>query len=469
MDKALRNNLKKLPQIGHLLETKELQELSARHSHALVKSCCNDVIAMVRRSIIEKGIEIPDKRELVSAIQERVEEFLAPRMQNVINATGILLHTGLGRSPLTDEFYKRAFERVRGTCSLELNLDTGKRGDRQNNLEELIQFVTGAECCAIVNNNAAAVLLSLNTLANRKETIVSRGQLIEIGGSFRLPEVMRKSGTKLVEVGTTNRTYLKDYEEAITERTRAVLIAHSSNYRVKGFVHEEEVEKVAALCKKRNIFLIHDLGGGVVHDLKKWGLPHEPVVSESIKAGVHVVTFSGDKILGGPQAGIIVGEKTAIRRIRKNAMMRALRPDKLTLALLEETFKIYLSPTEILQHHHVLVRLHEKESDAQNRGRLIYDKISESIISDKISVKLVKSRAQLGSGALPLEDFPSAALQIRVKGMRASQLAKLFRMADPPVVGYTKNESVLLDVKAILEDEIELLSRTIIDTLRRIL
>lgn len=461
MDERVRERLKKLPQVGSLLEQRALLRIADETSHDLVKFCCNRVISNLRKAIQEGNEDVPDSAEIVRLVKEEVGNFLKPRLKRVINATGILLHTGLGRAPLMDEVYKKAFERVRGACNLELDLESGRRGDRQDTLEELLTFITGAGSAAVVNNNAAAVLLALNTLAFRKETIVSRGQLIEIGGAFRLPEVMRKSGTRLVEVGTTNRTYLKDYEEAINEKTRAILVAHTSNYRVKGFVHEADFNEIAMLCQKHELFLIHDLGGGVLLDLNRWSLPPEPVASESIRLRAHVVTFSGDKVLGGPQVGIIIGEKEAIGKIRKNHLMRALRPDKVTLALLEETLKFYLSPQKLLEHHPVIARLAEKPEEAMSRAQKISKEIAKRKLSDRIQISVVPTKAQLGSGALPLEEFPSAALKIRVQGWQASKLARELRMGDPPIIGYVSQEDVFLDVKAVLDDEIHLLSTTL--------
>ncbi|MFH1862977.1 MAG: L-seryl-tRNA(Sec) selenium transferase, partial [bacterium] len=347
--------------------------------------------------------------------------------------------------------------------------DSGKRGDRQNLLSDLLQFLTGADSAVIVNNNAAAVLLALNTFAYKKETLVSRSQLIEIGGSFRLPEVMRKSGTRLVEVGTTNRTYLHDYEEAINTKTGAILVAHSSNYRVQGFVHEVELGALAALCRQHNLVLIHDLGGGVLLDLEQWDLPKEPVVQESVAAGANVVTFSGDKVLGGPQAGIMVGDQTSLQKICKNHMLRALRPDKITLALLEETLKLYLQPQKLLQGHPVLERLAETREMATSRAVSILSYITSHeavrllIETRGVELTVAATKAQLGSGALPLETFPSAALKLRIKGIAASRIAQELRVSPVPVIGYVNKESVYLDVKAVMDDDTSILCSMVQD------
>lgn len=464
-DSTLQDKLRKLPQVGHLLETPELRTLVSEYHHTFVKKICDEILEDIRRKIITEVTDIPEKSAIVRRIQERITDFLKPRIKSVINATGILLHTGLGRAPLLDEAYCNAFERVKAACNLELDLPSGKRGDRQDNLKDLLTTVCGSEDSAVANNNAAAVLLALNTLAYRKETLVSRGQLIEIGGSFRLPDVMKKSGTKLVEVGTTNKTYVHDYLHAITPQTRAVLAAHTSNYRIQGFVHEPKLKDIAEICRAEKLFLIHDLGGGVVIDLQRWTLPPEPVVRDSLEAGADVVTFSGDKILGGPQAGIIVGKKEAVRRIRKNPLMRALRPDKFTLALLEETLKLYLSPSKLKNRHPVLARLLETQEEVSARAEAIKSKILQRKLPATVKINVVQTRAQLGSGALPLETFPSAAVRFKVQNLPASQLARALRTSEPPIIGYTSREWVFLDVKAISAEEMAIVPRSIVKVL----
>ena len=466
MDAEIKSRLMSLPQVNALLKSPELNDLVSDYSHELIKHLCQEAISERRQQILAGSAAMVDAHDLIAAVKLRLASVLQPRLKRVINCTGILLHTGLGRAPLLDEAYLRAFQRARAACDLELDLGTGERGDRQTKVEDLLYFLTGAPAAAIVNNNAAAVLLALNTLAYRKETIVARGQLIEIGGSFRLPEVMRKSGTRLIEVGTTNRTYLSDYELAIGAKTGAVLLAHTSNYRIRGFVHEVEIGDLAGLCRQRGVPLIHDLGGGVILDLKKWHLPYEPMAAESIAAGCQVVTFSADKILGGPQAGILVGEAEIIKRIRKNPLMRALRPDKLTLALLEETLKLYLSPGKLLTRHPVLARLAEPPEAAMERARAVYRLLSGQGIPERAKVEVVSAKAQLGSGALPLEEFPSAALRISIRGVAAERLAEKLRCADPPVIGYVRKGGVYVDIKAVADEEVELLTAALCTCLK---
>lgn len=465
MDALIASRLKSLPQVNTLLESDELRRLIREYSHDLIKHLLQEVIAQKRQAILA-GSDVPlEPDALISSVKERLDQLLKPRFRRVINATGILLHTGLGRAPLLDDAYDRAFQRVRGACDLELELTTGARGDRQAKLDDLLRLLTGAESSAVVNNNAAAVLLALNTLAYRRETIVSRGQLIEIGGSFRLPQVMKKSGSRLVEVGTTNRTYLSDYEEAVNAKTGAILLAHTSNYRIRGFVQEVEIEELAGLCQKRGLPLIHDLGGGVLLDLADWNLPPEPLASRSIAAGCSVVTFSGDKVLGGPQAGILIGKRDVMTRIRKNPLLRALRPDKFSLALLEETLKLYLSPRDLLRRHPVLKALAEEPESSQHRAQAVLNDLQRRGIPDSVVIEIVPTQAQLGSGALPLEVFPSAALRIQRRKRSAAQIARALRGADPPVVGYLYQNALFLDLKAVQPDDLELLAGAVHRTL----
>ena len=461
MDAVIKSLLMALPPVNALLEKPELRALERRFSHELIKKFCQEVIAERRQHILSGSTEEVGEQELAEQVQDRLQAFFLPRIRRVLNCTGILLHTGLGRAPLLDQAYQNAWARVRSACDLELDLATGERGDRQTKLDDLLCFLTGAQASAVVNNNAAAVLIALNTLAYRKEAIVARGQLIEIGGSFRLPEVMRKSGARLVEVGTTNRTYLQDYENAINSKTGAVLLAHSSNYRIRGFVHETDTAELASLCERRDIPLIHDLGGGVLLDLSAWGLPHEPVVAESVRAGCSAVTFSGDKILGGPQAGILVGREDIIQKIRRNPLMRALRPDKFTLAWLEEALKIYLSPSALLVRHPVLARLAETAEMARQRAQKLWQGLRAANLPASIQIEVVDTVAQLGSGALPLEEFPSAGIRLKTVNGAANLLAQKLRMGDPSVVGYVRKDWVCLDLKAVADDDLPALRQAI--------
>ncbi|MDA0711622.1 MAG: L-seryl-tRNA(Sec) selenium transferase, partial [bacterium] len=340
--------------------------------------------------------------------------------------------------------------------NVEIDLETGLRGSRTSLVERLLCQLTGAEAAAVVNNNAAAVLLALNTLARGKEAIVSRGELVEIGGSFRIPDIMERSGATMVEVGTTNRTHLKDFQSAVTPRTGAMLIVHTSNYKVMGFTAAVDLGDLVALGREEAIPTIHDLGGGVLIDLRDYGLPYEPLVSDSVKAGVDVVTFSGDKILGGPQCGILVGKKAAIALIRQNPLMRALRCDKLTYAALDATLKLYLSPGRLRHAHPTLRMLTEPVSALRQRGEALLSRL-ENIPG--LEVALVDAIAQTGSGALPLEEIPSVAIAISCEGI--NRLAGRLRKYTPPVVGYVRDDRLLLDLRTLWEDDLEVISEAL--------
>jgi L-seryl-tRNA(Ser) seleniumtransferase len=318
--------------------------------------------------------------------------------------------------------------------------------------------LTGAEAACVVNNNAAAVLLVLNTMANGRNVIISRGQLVEIGGSFRMPEVVRKSGARLVEVGTTNKTKLSDYAEAIGPKTAAILSVHTSNYRILGFTQEVRLRELGKLGEAKSLPVIHDLGGGALIDLRKWGLPYEPVASESLAAGASVVTFSGDKILGGPQSGLIVGQKMWIAKIKKNPLMRALRCDKVTLAVLESTLRLFLQPDHLIKTHPVWCMLTEKPRVVRIRALRLKQAIAECCDAT-LEVIVRTSEAEAGSGALPIEKIPSYAVGLRHKAFAVVELAKQFRLSSIPVLGYLRDEYLWLDARTIREDEISIIAQ----------
>lgn len=406
----------------------------------------------------KEGVE----KYLRDQVAHRLDVLLRPGLKKVINGTGIILHTGLGRAPYSDEAKKNLIRVTERYCNIELDLATGERGDRTRYAEELICLLTGAESALVVNNNAAAVLLMLNTLAFQKEVIVSRGELVEIGGSFRIPEVMEKSGAVLREVGTTNKTHFKDYAAAFSKRTGLILSVHTSNYRVLGFTTSVPLGEIAGLAKKRKIPLAHDLGGGALVDLTLFGLPQEPVVSESIASGADVVTFSADKILGGAQAGIAVGKKRFINAMKKNPLIRALRCDKMAYAVLEATLKQYLLPEQLRFTSPVLRMLTEDLDEVSARA----DEIQKAFLGhSSLKVSMVKTSAQAGSGTLPLERIPSMAVAVASERIAPKKIADLLRSFDPPVLGYVKNNVFHLDMRTVEQGEVA----TIIQSLKKLM
>ncbi|KAB2880290.1 L-seryl-tRNA(Sec) selenium transferase [bacterium] len=429
------------------------------------------VIRIVRDEIVKlkkrlHAVSFTTKAEahthLLHEINNRLSRLLKPSLKRVINGTGIILHTGLGRAPLSEAAIQNLKCVTENYCNIELDLHSGERGDRMSLVEELICLLTGAEGATVVNNNAAAVLVVLNTLAYQKEVIISRGELVEIGGSFRIPDVMEKSGAVMHEVGTTNKTHLRDYENAVSKKTGLLLAVHTSNYRIIGFTKSVSLKELAAIGKKHKLPLVYDLGGGAFIGLEQFGLSHEPVVSESIAAGADVVTFSGDKILGGCQAGIIAGRRKYIDAIKKNPLMRALRSDKMTFAVLEATLKQILRPDQLKSLSPVISMLTESIDEVQGRAIKVQNAVGQQ---SHIRIVVRDTFAQAGSGTLPLEKIPSVDVTITSSRMSAKQIAERFRFSDIPIVGFVKENAFHLDMRTVRTDEVEV----IVEQLKKIM
>ena len=380
-------------------------------------------------------------------IARNVSAMHTPNMKKVINGTGTILHTNLGRAPISYEHMMKAAEIVSGYSNLEYNLEAGRRGERYSHFEKLLCKLTGAEAAMAVNNNASSVLLILSSLAKGGECIVSRGELIEIGGKFRIPDVMEQSGASLVEVGTTNKTHYEDYEDAITEDTKALLKVHTSNYRIVGFTESVGIEELVPIAKKHDIPVVEDLGSGVLIDLAKYGLTHEPTVQESIAHGADVVCFSGDKLLGGPQAGIIIGKKKYIDMMKRNQLTRALRIDKFTAAALEMVLMEYLSEETAVQNIPVLRMiarpLEEIEKEARSFARILRN------TGMNAGIQVVPCESQIGGGSLPLERMESRAVSIQPESMSVPEMEEKMRHQEVPVIPRTINDSICLDIRTI--------------------
>ncbi|GAB4334789.1 MAG: L-seryl-tRNA(Sec) selenium transferase [Calditrichia bacterium] len=390
------------------------------------------------------------KAVILKRIQKTLQKLLAPRLRRIINATGIILHTNMGRAPLPPTALEKLPEILTHFCNLEMDVDSGKRGRRDTLVEDLLCLLTGAEAAVVVNNNAAAVLLAVHALANRKEVPVSMGELVEIGGSFRMPEVIRAGGAKMVAIGTTNKTHLADYRRAISPKTGALLKVHTSNYRVLGFTQSVELKELVQLAEEHGLPLIYDMGSGVLEDLQNWGYPHEPVAREILETGVDVVTFSGDKVLGGPQAGIIVGKEKWISKIPKDHLLRALRCDKLTYALLESTLKLYLQPEELPEKSPVAGMLTTPMETLKERAA----EIVAAVNNEDLKMQIAETYSQMGSGALPLEKIPSVAVVITSRRLKPDRIAKRMRSMDLPVIGYVNEDRYWLNLRTVREDEI---------------
>ncbi len=445
----------RIPSVDTVLGEPNVRALCERCERPLVARFVREGIDAVREAM-RGGEAIGESRDallarVVRQVGLRVARITAPGLKRVVNATGIVLHTNLGRAPLANAAVRAVAGVAAGYSNLEVDLESGRRGSRTALVEELLCALTGADAAAVVNNNAAAVLLTLNTLCLGKEALVSRGELIEIGGSFRIPEIMARSGAAMVEVGTTNRTHLRDFEAALTDRAGLMLAVHPSNYKVMGFTAAVSLADLVALGTRRGVAVIHDLGGGALVDMGAFGLPHEPLVSDSVAAGADVVTFSADKVLGGPQAGILVGRRDAIEKIRGNPLMRALRCGKMTYAALAATLRLFLNPKDLLRAHPTLAMLTAPVASLKRRGRRSLSRLGQ--LRD-LRIELVDSAAQTGSGAMPLEEIPSAALRVTRIGGSVTGLAARLRANDPPVIGYVRDDCLFLDLRTVAADEL---------------
>ena len=423
-----RNPLRDLPSVDQLLGDERLSALSERHGRELALQAVRGALERAREDI-QAGFEAGD---LVERAEAEAASLLAPKLRRVLNATGVVVHTNLGRAPLSQEALARVDEVGRGYSNLELELESGARGSRQDHVAGTLRDFTGAEAALVVNNNAAAVLLALAALAEGRDVLVSRGELVEIGDGFRIPDVLARSGARLVEVGTTNRTRLADYERALTERTAVVLRVHQSNFRIVGFTEQTQLRELARLAERAGVILVDDLGSGVLAPLGD-----EPTVGASLEAGSQLVTFSGDKLLGGPQAGIVVGRAELVERLRRHPLQRALRADKLTLAALEGTLAAYRSERTRLP---VLRMLEESSADVRARAERLAG-LTGGTVEPTV--------ARAGGGALPLAEIESYACALE------EQLATPLRLGDPPVIGIVRDGRLLLDCRTLSDHEVE--------------
>jgi len=409
------------------------------------------------RTALRAGKTPPSQPEAIAdAALARLTAYARPKLCPVFNLTGTVLHTNLGRALLAEAAVEAAVAAMRSAVALEFDLATGRRGERDDHLRGLICELSGAEDATVVSNNAGAVFLVLNTLAKGREAVVSRGELIEIGGAFRLPDIMQRAGARLVEIGTTNRTHERDYAQAIGPKTGLVLKVHASNYRIEGFTKEVGMGVLAAMARERAVPLVHDLGSGTLVDLCRWGLTREPVVAEAIAAGADIVTFSADKLLGGPQAGFIVGRKELIAKINRNPVKRALRLDKIRVAALEATLRLYRDPDKLAERLPT-IRMLAREKSAIKAMAMRLLPVVAAKLGDAFTVEVVPCASQIGSGALPLESIPSAGLAIRPRAQRGEgrtleRLAAAFRRLPVPVIGRIESGAQILDLRC-LEDE----------------
>ncbi len=449
--------LRQLPKIDLVVDDLNPEDISGVPP-AIYKSAVRKTIESFRRGILAGKISrLPQGKEEWNVIfSAAIDKKNSPNLQRVLNGTGVVIHTNLGRSLLGQDTIQSLQVAGAHYTNLEFDLETGKRGSRYGLVEEIICDLTGAEAALVVNNNAAAVLLALNTLASGKETIVSRGQLVEIGGSFRIPDIMTRSGAILVEVGATNRTHLFDYENGISEETALLLKVHTSNFRVIGFTSEVSAAELVALGKEHDLPVMEDLGSGSLVDLSPWGLPKEPTVQEIVKAGVDVVTFSGDKLLGGPQAGLLVGKRDIINRIKKNPMNRALRIDKFTLASLESVLRNYYDLEKALDQVPTLALLTVSPEIIKKKGQKILRRLGGAG-EVKEWIQLLPTVSKVGGGAMPEHGLASWSLVLQPGQDGASELERWLRTLPVPLIGRIEEEKMVLDLRTILDDDLPLL------------
>jgi len=449
-------NLRGLPSVEQLLQTQLAAEFIARYGRPLTINAIRDAMEEVRKNASKRSkATVPDRETLLIHTASLLHLWTAPTLLPVINATGVILHTNLGRAPLSTAAIQSMDAVSRGYSNLEFNLVTGKRGSRLIHAEGLLQRLTGAEAALVVNNNAAAVLLVLSALANKKRVIVSRSQLVEIGGGFRIPDVMRQSGAKLVEVGTTNRVHLSDYEEALSVPTALVMHAHHSNFKMIGFTMEPERKEIADLAHKFGVIFADDLGSGTLLATERYGLAHEPTVQESLAAGADLVCFSGDKLLGGPQAGILIGKADLLAKIKKHPLARALRPDKLCLAALTATLLHYIKDEA---EREIPIWRMISASPTQLKARVEYwaAKLGQG--------EVLASESTVGGGSLPGESLPTWVLALKVNS--SDRFMEKLHQEQPPVIARTENDRILLDPRTVMPEQDGVLLVNLADVLQ---
>ena len=454
----MNKNLSNIPSVSQIMQLVENKDY---HNKRYIKLIIKEELNIIRKIASSKTITL-NRNQSIKDILSKIALLSQSSIRPVINATGIVLHTGLGRAPQGKKIINKVAKKLNGYVNLEFNLNSGKRGERQSHLAKIISSITGAEDAIIVNNNAAAVLLSLNAIAEGKEVIVSRGQLVEIGGSFRIPDMIAKSGCSLIEVGTTNRTHISDYENAINKNTGAILWVHTSNYIISGFTKEVQIEELVALGKKKRVSVMTDLGCGEVLNLSQEGIPTNIIVGDVVKKGPSVTTFSGDKLLGGPQSGIIVGKKTLIQKIKTNPIARTVRCDKWTISLLEETLRS--TQKESIKDNLTLSLLMSSRKKIQKRAQRVFRLIPPKIFKN-YKISLDETLVEAGSGTLPSVKFESVAFIITSKKYSASTISSRFRNTTHPVVGFIKNNNFHLDFKSIIPSQEKLLLQSITEAL----
>ena len=471
-------SLSSLPSVDKILLSEPSSEWITQYGREELVRTIRLVLGDIRQQVTSRAaknldhvaessaVTLPDLDGVLSRIYQRLRQRAAPNLRRVINLTGTVLHTNLGRAVMPDEVIEAMASAAAEPCALEYDLGEGKRGDRDELVEELLCELTGAEAATVVNNNAAAVFLLLHALSNRKETIVSRGELIEIGGAFRIPDIMKRAGARLVEVGTTNRTHAQDFNDGIGPKTALVMKVHTSNYVVQGFTAEVPEPELSTIAHAHNIPFVVDLGSGTLIDLTRYGLPKEPTPAEAIANGADLVTFSCDKLLGGPQAGILVGRKDLIQKIKKNPLKRVLRVGKVTLAALESILRMYRNPDGLPERVKVLRLLTRPAADMQAQADALMPALQGPLADIGLHLSTQSVKSQIGSGSLPVERLPSVALAImaadRAHEKHVVKMERLLRGSTTPVIGRISDKTLLLDLRCLTDDKLDVLRDTIL-------
>ena len=445
--------LSQIPAINKILLLDEIKELINTYTEVAIKSAIKQYIEEIKQAILNEELsEVPSLSKIVGEVARIVEKEDKNSLRRVINATGTILHTNLGRSLLSEKIKENIESVAFNYSNLEFDIDNKKRGSRYVHLIDIIKKLKGAEDVLVVNNNAAAVLLTLNTLVKGQEIIVSRGELVEIGGAFRIPEIIKLSGGVPVEVGTTNKTHLKDYENAISEETGALLKVHTSNYKILGFTESVSNEEISYLARENELVSINDLGSGQFVDFSKFGLPYEPTVKEILDNGIDIVTFSGDKLLGGPQAGIIVGKKKYIEKMKKNQLTRALRVDKMTLASLEATLKLYLDEKEALEHIPTLHMISLSKERLFGKADVLKTKLSNL----DFDIRIEEDKAEVGGGSYPASYLESVAVKLTHRKLHATEIERRLLEVEIPIITRIKDNSIILDMRTLRTREFDI-------------
>jgi len=453
---TIQQKLSQLPQVNECLNSPHGKRWLETWYRKIVIRSIREIIDVKRKEVLDGANPDLSMDALAHDIEEAIKAYSAYKLRPLINASGVVIHTNLGRSILSDKAVENVVKTAVSYSNLEYEISKGKRGKRYSHIKDIIKELTGAEDAIVVNNNAAAVLICLDTFARGKEVIVSRGELVEIGGSFRVPEVMKSSGAILREVGTTNKTHLHDYANAVCGNTGLLLKVHQSNYKVIGFTEEVPIKSLAKVGKEFNIPIVDDLGSGSMISLEKYGIHDEPTVQEVIRQGADLVTFSGDKLLGGPQSGIIVGKEKLIQQIQKNPMLRAMRIDKMTFAALEATFMQYLDEEKALKDIPTIRMLTQSQEMIKKRAKRILNSLNKSI-AEHAGLEILPDQSRAGGGSLPEADFPTFVVSVKPLNMSVNALEKRLRLGEPPVIGRIKEDVFLIDARTVQDKEVKVL------------